>query len=220
MRALVVEDYAPVRTAVVEGLTENGFAVDSSADGEEGLWFAQQNPYDVIVLDLMLPKLDGLGVLRKLRASGSTVPVLVLTARDGVDDRVRGLDTGADDYLVKPFAFAELLARVRVLVRRRYDAAPVIRIGDLEIDTTKRAVKRGDESIVLSAREYALLEYLALRAGQLVTRTEIWEHVYDFHSEAHSNVVDVYVGYLRKKLGTPQLIHTRRGQGYVLGGSA
>ena len=220
MRALVVEDYAPVRTAVVEGLTENGFAVDSSADGEEGLWFAQQNPYDVIVLDLMLPKLDGLGVLRKLRASGSTVPVLVLTARDGVDDRVRGLDTGADDYLVKPFAFAELLARVRVLVRRRYDAAPVIRIGDLEIDTTKRAVKRGDESIVLSAREYALLEYLALRAGQLVTRTEIWEHVYDFHSDAHSNVVDVYIGYLRKKLerdGAAKLIHTRRGQGYVLG---
>jgi len=220
MRALVVEDYAPVRTAVVEGLTENGFAVDSSADGEEGLWFAQQNPYDVIVLDLMLPKLDGLGVLQKLRASGSTVPVLVLTARDGVDDRVRGLDTGADDYLVKPFAFAELLARVRVLVRRRYDAAPVIRIGDLEIDTTKRAVKRGDESIVLSAREYALLEYLALRAGQLVTRTEIWEHVYDFHSDAHSNVVDVYIGYLRKKLerdGAAKLIHTRRGQGYVLG---
>jgi len=220
MRALVVEDYAPVRTAVVEGLTENGFAVDSSADGEEGLWFAQQNPYDVIVLDLMLPKLDGLGVLRKLRASGSTVPVLVLTARDGVDDRVRGLDTGADDYLVKPFAFAELLARVRVLVRRRYDAAPVIRIGDLEIDTTKRAVKRGDESIVLSAREYALLEYLALRAGQLVTRTEIWEHVYDFHSDAHSNVVDVYIGYLRKKLerdGAAKLIHTRRGHGYVLG---
>ena len=220
MRALVVEDYAPVRTAVVEGLTENGFAVDSSADGEEGLWFAQQNPYDVIVLDLMLPKLDGLGVLRKLRASGSTVPVLVLTARDGVDDRVRGLDTGADDYLVKPFAFAELLARVRVLVRRRYDAAPVIRIGDLEIDTTKRAVKRGDESIVLSAREYALLEYLALRADQLVTRTEIWEHVYDFHSDAHSNVVDVYIGYLRKKLereGAAKLIHTRRGQGYVLG---
>ena len=216
MRALVVEDYAPVRDAVVEGLTENGFAVDSSSDGEEGLWYAQQNPYDVIVLDLMLPKRDGMSVLKALRASGSTIPVLVLTAKDGVDDRVRGLDTGADDYLVKPFAFAELLARVRALVRRHYTATPVILVGDLAIDTTKRAVVRDGESIALSAREYALLEYLAMRVGQLVTRTEIWEHVYDFHSDAHSNVVDVYIGYLRKKLGS-ELIQTKRGQGYVLG---
>jgi DNA-binding response OmpR family regulator len=220
MRALVVEDYAPVRAAVVEGLAENGFAVDSASDGEEGLWLADQNPYDVVVLDLMLPKLDGLSLLKKLRANGSTTPVLLLTAKDGVDDRVRGLDTGADDYLVKPFALAELLARVRALVRRRYDIRdPIIRIDDLEIDTTKRIVKRGDV-IVLSAREYALLEYLAVRTGQLVTRTEIWEHVYDFNSEAHSNVVDLYIGYLRKKLerdGSAKLIHTRRGQGYVLG---
>jgi DNA-binding response OmpR family regulator len=216
MRALVVEDYAPVRNAVVEGLTENGFAVDNSSDGDEGLWYAQQNPYDVIVLDLMLPKRDGISVLRELRASGSNVPVLVLTAKDAVDDRVRGLDTGADDYLVKPFAFAELLARVRALVRRRYTATPVIRVGELEIDTTKRSVRRAGEAVVLSAREYALLEYLAMRTGELVTRTEIWEHVYDFHSDAHSNVVDVYIGYLRKKLGA-ELIQTRRGQGYVLG---
>ena len=216
MRALVVEDYAPVRDAVVEGLTENGFAVDSSSDGEEGLWYAQQNPYDVIVLDLMLPKRDGMSILKALRAGGSTVPVLVLTAKDGVDDRVRGLDTGADDYLVKPFAFAELLARVRALVRRHYTATPVIHVGDLALDTTKRAVVRDGETIALSAREYALLEYLAMRAGQLVTRTEIWEHVYDFHSDAHSNVVDVYIGYLRNKLGA-ELIETRRGQGYVLG---
>jgi len=221
MRALVVEDYAPIRKAVSEGLADNGFAVDSASDGEEGLWYAQQNPYDVIVLDLMLPKLDGLAVLAKLRAGGARTPILLLTARDGVDDRVKGLDAGADDYLVKPFAFAELLARVRALVRRAYDTRdPVIRVADLEVDTTKRAVKRAGESITLSAREYALLEYLALRTGQLVTRTEIWEHVYDFASDTHSNVVDVYIGYLRKKLerdGAPKLIHTRRGQGYLLG---
>jgi DNA-binding response OmpR family regulator len=218
MRVLVVEDYAPVRSAVVEGLTENGFAVDSAGDGQEGLWYAEQNPYDAIVLDLMLPKLDGISLLKKLRANGNAVPVLVLTAKDAVDDRVTGLDTGADDYVVKPFAFAELLARVRALVRRRYEhRAPVVHVEDLEIDTTKRIVKRAGEVVTLSAREYALLEYLAMRAGELVTRTEIWEHVYDFHSEAHSNVVDVYIGYLRKKLGA-NLIQTRRGQGYVLGG--
>jgi DNA-binding response OmpR family regulator len=221
MRALVVEDYAPVRNAVTEGLAENGFAVDSAADGEEGLWLAESNPYDVVVLDLMLPKLDGLSLLKRLRANGSGVPILLLTAKDTLDDRVRGLDSGADDYLVKPFAFAELLARVRALVRRRYDARdPVIHVGDLEIDTTRRTVRRGGEPIALSAREYALLEYLAMRVGQLVTRTEIWEHVYDFNSDAHSNVVDVYIGYLRKKVerdGAAKLIHTRRGQGYVLG---
>ncbi len=220
MRALVVEDYSPVRIAVTEGLVEHGFAVDSAADGEEGLWLAESNPYDVVVLDIMLPKLDGLGLLKRLRAKGSQVAVLLLTARDTVEDRVRGLDLGADDYLVKPFAFAELVARVRALVRRRYDTrAPTIVIDDLAVDTAKRLVRRGDELITLSAREYALLEYLALRAGELVTRTDIWEHVYDFNSDAHSNVVDVYVGYLRKKLGAPPLIHTRRGHGYVLGGN-
>ncbi len=218
MRALVVEDYAPIRDAVRDGLVEAGYAVDVASNGEEGLWLAEQTPYDVVVLDVMLPKLDGHEVLRRLRRQGSQIAVLLLTAKDTVADRVIGLDLGADDYLVKPFAFAELLARVRALVRRRYDAKdPTIRIADLEIDTAARTVRRGSTTIVLSAREYGLLEYLALRAGQLVTRTDIWEHVYDFHSEAHSNVVDVYVGYLRKKLGLPQLIHTRRGQGYVLG---
>ena len=217
MRALVVEDYAPVRNAVRDGLVEAGFAVDVAANGEDGLWHAEQNPYDVVILDIMLPKLDGLEVLRRLRTAGSKVPVLLLTAKDTVDDRVSGLDLGADDYLVKPFAFAELLARVRSLIRRRYDTRdPKLRIADLEVDTTRRSVRRGTTSIALSAKEYALLEYLALRAGELVTRTEIWEHVYDFHSEAQSNVVDVYVGYLRRKLGPPQLIHTRRGHGYVL----
>ncbi|MFN0245834.1 MAG: response regulator transcription factor [Kofleriaceae bacterium] len=221
MRALVVEDYAPVRVAVCEGLEEHGFAVDSASDGEEGLWLADANPYDVVVLDIMLPKLDGLAMVKRLRARGSNVAILLLTAKDTVEDRVRGLDVGADDYLVKPFAFAELLARVRALVRRRYDTRdPIVRIEDLEIETTTRSVRRAGQLIALSPREYALLEYLAARAGELVTRTEIWEHVYDFNSDATSNVVDVYVGYLRKKLGPPLLIHTRRGHGYVLGGNA
>src|SRR6266545_2503811 len=148
MRVLVVEDYAPVRAAVREGLAENGFAVDTASDGEEGLWLAESNPYDVIVLDLMLPKMDGNSVLRKLRAKGSQVAVIVLTARDQLDDRVRGLDLGADDYLVKPFAFTELLARVRALVRRRYDMRdPTIRVADVEIDTARREVRRAGEAV-------------------------------------------------------------------------
>ena len=221
MRALIVEDYAPVRDAVQEGLVEAGFAVDVASNGEEGLWLAQAHPYDVVILDIMLPKLSGLDVLRRLRRDGSKLAILLLTAKDTVEDRVSGLDLGADDYLVKPFAFAELLARVRSLVRRRYDTRdPTIRISNLELDTTRREVRRGASPITLSAREYALLEYLAVRAGELVTRTEIWEHVYDFHSDAQSNVVDVYIGYLRKKLGAPQLIHTRRGHGYVLAETA
>lgn len=200
-------------------MAENGYAVDIASNGEDGLWLAQQNPYDIVILDVMLPVLDGLEVLKRLRASGSKVAVLLLTAKDTVEDRVTGLDSGADDYLTKPFAFPELLARVRSLVRRRYEVKdPIVKVEDLEIDTTKRSVKRGETAIALSPREYALLEYLAMRAGELVTRTDIWEHVYDFRSDAQSNVVDVYVSYLRKKLGQPPLIHTRRGQGYVLGG--
>jgi len=221
MRVLIIEDYGPLRRALCNGLREVGFAVDASSDGQEGLWYAQSNEYDVIVLDLMLPKIDGLTILKRLREAGRSMHILILTARDAVEDRVRGLDLGADDYLVKPFAFEELLARVRALVRREYKAkSPVIRVADLEIDTARRLVRRAGERIDLTAREYALLEFLALRAGQVVTRTEIWEHLYDFDSCAQSNVVDVYVGYLRKKIerpGLPRLIHTRRGQGYVLG---
>ncbi|GMV98138.1 MAG: DNA-binding response regulator [Phycisphaerae bacterium] len=213
MRLLLVEDYAPLRLALRQGLGEAGFAVDAAADGEEGLWYARSGDYDVIVLDLMLPKLDGF--------VGGCGPVVVLPARDGLDDRVQGLNLGADDYLVKPFAFEELLARVRALVRRRYQARkPVIQVGDLSIDTAARSVQRGGRTIELTPREYALLEYLALRAGQVVSRTDLWEHVYDFHSDAGSNVVDVYIGYLRRKIerpGRPRLIHTRRGQGYLLG---
>ena len=220
MRVLLVEDYAPVRESVTQALQEAGFAVDASADGEEGLWYAQTGAYDVIVLDIALPKRDGLAVLRLLRQSGDRTPVLLLTARDTVADRVAGLDAGADDYLVKPFALDELLARVRALLRRKYDTAdPVIRIQDVEVNTAARIVQRAGERIELTAREYALLEFLAHRAREIVTRSEIWEHVYDFRSDVDSNVVDVYIGYLRKKLercGRPRVIHTRRGQGYVL----
>jgi DNA-binding response OmpR family regulator len=220
MRVLVVEDYEPLLKSLVQGLTEAGFAVDGSADGEEGLWYARSNEYDAIVLDIRLPKLDGLSIVERLRAEGDATPVLLLTAKDTVDDRVTGLNAGADDYLIKPFAFAEMLARVRALMRRKYDAAdPVVRVRDLEINTATRGVRRAGERVELTAREYALLEYLALRAGQVVSRSDIWEHVYDFRSTAESNVVDVYIGYLRKKLegpGRARLIHTRRGQGYVL----
>ena len=221
MRVLTVEDDDPLREALCQGLEEAGFAVDGAADGEEGLWYARSNEYDAIVLDLMLPRIDGLTILSRLRREGSAVPILILTARDTVADRVKDLDFGADDYLVKPFAFAELLARVRAMVRRGYNNKdPVIRVADLEIDTAGRTVRRGGQSIDLSAREYALLEFLAARAGQVVSRSAIWEHVYDFHSEPESNVVDVYVGHLRKKIeqpDRPKLIHTRRGQGYLLG---
>lgn len=221
MRILLIEDYLPLVRSVGQGLREAGYVVDTATDGEAGLDSAESTGYDVVILDLMLPKLDGLTVLKRLRGQRNTTPVLVLTARDGVDDRINGLDLGADDYLVKPFAFAELLARVRAIIRRRYQSsASTIRVCDLEIDTTARAVRRGGASIVLSAREYALLEYLASRRGQVVSRSEIWDHVYDFASEPSSNVVDVYIGYLRKKIEQeqgPKLIHTRRGQGYVLG---
>jgi len=221
MRVLVVEDYAPLRKALSKGLREAGFAVDASGDGEEGLWYAESSEYDVIVLDLMLPKIDGFAIIERLRDAGNRTHILILTAKDAVDDRVRGLNLGADDYLVKPFAFDELLARVRALVRRAYDAkSPLIRVADLEIDAAARVVRRAGKQIELTAREYALLEFLALRAGEVVTRTDIWEHVYDFDSSAQSNVVDVYIGYLRKKIERPRLprlIHTRRGQGYMLG---
>ncbi len=222
MRVLVVEDYEPVREALVQGLREAEFAVDSASDGDAGLWYATSNDYDVIVLDLMLPGTDGLTLLRRLRKAGGKSHVLILTAKDTTQDRVSGLDLGADDYLVKPFAFKELLARVRALVRRRYSAkSPVIVVEDLEIDSTTRTVRRGGRRIDLTPKEYVLLQYLALRPGELVTRSEIWEHAYEFNSEAESNVVDVTIGHIRRKLDGPglaKLIHTRRGHGYVLGG--
>jgi DNA-binding response OmpR family regulator len=222
MRVLVVEDYVPIQKAVATSLREAGFAVDTTGNGEEGLWFASNTDYDVVVLDLMLPGLDGLTLLRRLRAQGCSTHVLILTARDTVQDRVHGLDLGADDYLVKPFAMAELLARVRALARRAYCAKnPTLEVGDLRIDTARQDVSRGTAPIALTAREFALLEYLAMRAGEVVSRTDIWEHVYEFRAEADSNVVDVYIGYLRKKIerpGQPALIHTIRGAGYSLRG--
>ncbi len=221
MRLLVVEDYRPLRQSITQGLQEAGFAVDATGDGMEGLWYASGNDYDVIILDLMLPGMDGLEILKTIRAEGRASHVLVLTARDTVEDRVRGLDLGADDYLVKPFAFEELLARLRALLRRRYrQTHSTIRVEDLCLDVATQRVRRGQRDIALTRREYALLEYLAMRTGEVVPRGDIWEHVYEFNSTASSNVVDVYVGYLRKKIettGEAPLIHTIRGRGYRLG---
>jgi DNA-binding response OmpR family regulator len=221
MRLLLIEDYRPLQESLTKGLREAGFAVDSTGDGEEGLWYAMSNDYDVIILDLMLPGRDGLGILKEIRTQGRKSHVLILTAKDTVQDRVKGLDLGADDYLIKPFAFEELLARIRALLRRSYrEKNPRIKIRDLQIDLIRQKVWRGQEEILLTPREYALLEYLAMRAGQAVSRSDIWEHVYEFSSSASSNVVDVYIGYLRRKIerpNKPHLIHTVHSRGYVLG---
>jgi len=221
VRLLIVEDYAPLRDSLAKGLRELGYSVDATGNGTEGAWFAENHGYDVIVLDLMLPGTSGLEILRRIRSKGLAMRVLVLTAKDAVADRVKALDEGADDYLVKPFAFEELAARLRALVRRRYERVnPVIRVADLELDTLARRTTRAGEVIALSAREYALLEYLASRAGQIVTRAEIYEHVYEAESEPWSNVLDVYISHLRRKIDQGhdrKLIHTRRGQGYLFG---
>jgi DNA-binding response OmpR family regulator len=205
----------------VQGLREAGYAVDEAADGEAGLRHARTGEHDVVVLDIMLPRMDGLQVLQKLRAERSPCFVILLTARDGPQDRVRGLDLGADDYLVKPFVFAELLARIKTLIRRKYETrSTIVRIADLSVDVSRRIVERGGKAVDLSAREYALLEYLALNANRYVSRTEIWQHVYDFNATLESNVVDVFIGMLRKKIehaDAPRLIHTKRGLGYMLG---
>lgn len=221
MRLLLIEDYPPLQKSITKGLREAGFAVDVTGDGDEGLWYAMGNEYDAIILDLMLPGTDGWTILKTLRARNKNTHVLILTARGDVPDRVKGLELGADDYLTKPFAFEELLARIQALVRRAYDQkSPDVCIGELRIDAVAQRVWLGDRQIELTSREYSLLEYLARRKGQVVLRSDIWEHVYDFHSSATSNVVDVYIGYLRKKLDDPQkpaLIHTVRGRGYTLG---
>jgi heavy metal response regulator len=219
MRLLVVEDEARVRSFLRRGFREAALAVDDAADGETALEQALYRPYDAIVLDLMLPGRDGFEVLRELRARGCRTPVLILTARDEVEDRVRGLDAGADDYLVKPFAFAELLARLRALLRRGAPDATVLRVGDLSVDLATRSVERAGRRIELTAREFALLEYLARHAGEVVTRTMIAEHVWNIDFDTFSNVIDVYIRYLRRKIDDPfetKLIQTRRGVGYVL----
>ena len=223
MRVLLVEDSERLRRSVGTGLKKSGYAVDVTADGKEGLWLAESNAYDIIVLDIMLPGLDGLSVLERLRQANRSTHVLLLTAKDTVEDRVRGLRLGADDYLVKPFALEELLARVESLGRRSYGQKnPKLVIGDLEIDTIRKTAARGGQTLDLTPREYALLEYLAWRAGQVVARAEIEQHIYDDLSDPMSNVVDSAICALRKKLSlanAPGLIHTRRGFGYALAAS-
>lgn len=224
MRILIAEDHPSLARSLADGLREEGYAVDLTHDGDEALHLAQVNSYDGILLDIMLPGKDGFTILKILRKQGINAPVLCLTARDAVNDRVTGLDLGADDYLVKPFAFEELVARVRAMVRRGHGhKSSILRVADLEIDVSRKLARRGGRTIELSAREFALLEYLAHRKDQVVSRTDIWEHLYDQHDEASSNVVDVYIGYLRAKIDKDfpvKLIHTRRGQGYILGGAS
>ncbi|HVU34232.1 MAG TPA: response regulator transcription factor [Opitutaceae bacterium] len=217
MRILLVEDSLRLQRTLSTALRNSGYAVDVSGDGEEGLWLADSNRYDAVILDVMLPKRDGLSMLGELRARGNPTHILLLTARDTVADRVAGLRTGADDYLVKPFALEELLARVEALCRRTYGAkSPHLAVADLEIDTAARTVKRDGRAVDLTAREYLLLEYLARRSGQTVSRPEIEEHIYAGEIDLMSNAVDSAVCSLRKKLGRKPLIHTRRGFGYVL----
>jgi len=220
MRVLLVEDSVRLQASLGAALRKSGYAVDVSGDGEEGLYLAMSNNYDVIVLDIMLPKIDGLTVLSRLRQDGKSTHVLLLTAKDTVEDRVTGLRSGADDYLVKPFALDELLARVEALARRSYGVKdPVIRIGQLEIDSTRRVARREGSPIDLRPQEFSLLQYLALRRGAVVTRDEIETHIYDELAEPMSNVVEVAVYRLRKKIDPPagpSLIETRRGVGYLL----
>lgn len=218
MRVLVVEDEPGIAKFVQQGLTEAGYAVDLAWDGREGLDYALAADYDVLVLDIMLPKMDGIRLLRELRGRGVKTATLMLTARDTVDNRVEGLDAGADDYLVKPFAFPELLARVRALLRRPpLQMGTVLQVGGLQMDTAARAVQRNGRLIDLSPREFAVLEYLMRHPNQVLTRTQIGEHVWNFDFYNESNVVDVYVGYLRRKIDQENdvsLIDTVRGVGY------
>jgi two-component system OmpR family response regulator len=220
VRVLVAEDEVKMARAVRRGLEQEGYAVDTTLDGDEALYLASENDYDAVVLDVMLPGLDGFEVCRRLRAAGRWAPVLMLTARDTVEDRIEGLDVGADDYMVKPFAFGELLARLRALIRRGATQRPVVvRVGDLALDPAAHTVTRAGRRVQLSAREFTLLEFLMRHAGEVVTRTAILEHVWDYNYDGLSNVVDVYVGYLRRKLEQPfgrALIRTVRGVGYTL----
>jgi len=213
MRVLAVEDEPDLLGSLIKALREDGYAVDGAPDGEEGLYKAETYDYDAIVLDIMLPGIDGWELLRRLRKTKKT-PVLMLTARDAVRDRVRGLDTGADDYLVKPFELAELLARLRALIRRSASQAQArLEIGDVVIDTAARTVTRNGEAVMLTAREYALVEFVALHRGKVVTRTTLYEHLFDETDDTLSNLLDVHVSNIRKKLGH-DFITTRRGHGY------
>jgi len=220
MRLLVIEDEQKVANFIKQGLEEEGYAVDHAADGANGLQMALEGLHDVIVLDVLLPKLDGLGVLQQLRQENVTTPVLLLTVRATIEDKVLGLDAGADDYLTKPFAFEEFVARVRALLRRRADTAPpILQVADLALDPARRVVSRGDQKIDLTPREFALLDYFMRNPGRVLTRTMIANRVWDYTFDAATNVIDVYVNYLRKKIDSghdDKLLHTVRGVGYVL----
>lgn len=220
MRLLVVEDEKKLSGFIKKGLEEEGYAVDVAADGKAGLQMALDEVHDLIILDIQLPKMDGIKVLQELRKSKSGTPVLLLTVRATIEDKVLGLDSGADDYLTKPFAFQELVARVRALLRRRGGAEqPALQVADLRLDPARRTVFRGDKKIDLTAKEFALLDYLMRNTGRVLTRTMIAEHVWDYDFDSMTNIVDVYVNYLRRKIDSgpePRLIHTVRGVGYVL----
>lgn len=220
MRVLLVEDDTRIASFISKGLRENAYAVDTAADGDEATYMASINPYDLFILDVNLPRKDGFAVCSELRENGNAKPILMLTARDGVDDRVSGLDNGADDYLVKPFEFRELVARVRALLRRNSEIRGIkIEIADLVIDTVGQNVWRGGKQIELTTKEYALLEFLAINNGRVVGREEISEHVWNETFDPFSNSIEVYIKRLRRKLDegyAVQLIHTRRGAGYIL----
>lgn len=221
MQILIVEDEAKIRHFLRQGLLEESYAVDTAVDGEEALYKLDINEYDLVLLDIMLPKVNGIAVCKALREKSSSPPILLLTAKDGVADKVLGLDAGADDYLTKPFSFDELTARIRALFRRGKKAdATLLTIGDLSLDPATKTVKRGEQSIMLTTREYALLEYFLRNPNILLTKTQILEHVWDYNFEGLSNIVETYVKYLRKKIKTapnaPELIHTMRGSGYIL----
>ena len=220
MRILVVEDDARMANVIAKGLRENSYAVDIAPDGDAGLYETSINDYDVIILDVLLPQRDGFAVCRELRLRDNTTPVLMLTARAAIDDRITGFDAGADDYLTKPFSFRELLARIHALLRRDSQLRPdVLEIGDLVLDSVSHRVSRANHEVQLTAKEYALLEYLARRAGQLVSRAEIAAHVWDDTFDPFSNTIEVYMNRLRKKIDGHhdiKLLHTRRGEGYTL----
>ena len=220
MRVLVVEDEVKMARLLERGLEEEGYAVDVATTGAEAVWAATENPYDVVILDVMLPDVDGFEVCRRLRADGRWAPILMLTAREAVSDRVAGLDAGADDYLAKPFSFNELFARLRALLRRGAEERPtILRVGDLTLDPATREVRRAGRPVVLTAKEFALLEFFMRRPGQVLGRTRLTEHVWDFGYDGDSNVVDVYVGYLRRKIDRPfgrHSMETVRGAGYRL----
>jgi two-component system, OmpR family, response regulator len=220
MRVLIVEDEAKMAALIRRGMREDGHGADVAASGEDALWMAEATEYDALVLDVMLPGIDGFETCRRLRSNGVWAPIVMLTARDAVEDRVAGLDGGADDYLVKPFSFAELLARLRALVRRGPIERPaVLEVGDLRLDPGRREVRRGEAEIALSPKEFALLEMLMRRPNQVLSRFQLLEHTWDYEYENRSNVVDVYVGYLRRKIDRPfgtHTIETVRGVGYRL----